>query len=324
MPAATTDPRPAPPTAHQRHEHLFEGARDPVAAPAQILEPAFGHQLAARDDPGVGAQPLDDIEHVRGQEHRRVARAHEPAQELAQAAGRHGVHALEGLVQEQQARPMDERTGQRQLLAHAVRVTRHQLARVLGKLHRRQQLAPAVGGVRARQAVHAADEAQVLLAGQPFEQVQTVGNDADAAFDRDRIADDVVAQHQRAPLRWRQQPGEDVDGGGLARAVGAEEPEERAFGHAQRQRIDGDLIAEATGQPLGHDGGRGVGHGVEIVRGAPAGRKRQARHRQPRYACRSGGSSNGMSRQRRASSSQGISSAGLRPTIDRTKSCGNM
>src|SRR6185369_16296733 len=68
------------------------------------------------------------------------------------------------------------------------------------------------------------------------------------ALDLEGLADDVVAQHQRPARAGRQQPGEDVDGGRFASAVGTQEAEEGALGYAQGQVIHGHLWAEAAGQ----------------------------------------------------------------------------
>ena len=143
----------SPPTSPTNSCSRLRGC--PCSSICRSASRPFGHQLAAGDDAHVAAQPLDDLQHVRGQEHGGVAAADHAAQQLAQAARRHRVHALERLVQEQQARVVDQGAGQRQLLAHAVRVTGHQLARVRPQLHRLQQVAAAAGDLVRRQTVDA-------------------------------------------------------------------------------------------------------------------------------------------------------------------------
>ena len=87
---------------------------------------------------------------------------------------------------------------ERELLAHAMRVAQHLLAPLVIEAHRREQF----GGARARdggaQPLRLAHEAQVLLAGQPLEQVQALGHHPDAALDLERRAHHVEAGDARA------------------------------------------------------------------------------------------------------------------------------
>ena len=88
---------------------------------------ALRDQMSLVDHTQVVAQPLHDLQDVRGQEHGAAA-AHELGQEVLDLARRDGIDALERLVEEEQPRCRQQRHGQCQLLAHAVGVVGHQIA----------------------------------------------------------------------------------------------------------------------------------------------------------------------------------------------------
>ena len=198
----------------------------------------------------------------------------ELSQQFADLAGRDRVDAFEGFVEEQHARLVDERAGERELLAHAVRVTADRLRSRRREIHRGKQFASTFTGDRSIEAHDLTDEAQVLLAGQALEQVQAVRHDADAALDLEVLRRDIEAQHLCAAARWREQASEDIDGGRFAGAVGPEESVERAFRHAKREPVDRDLRAERTRELMGLNGI--TGHSVISSKGT--GRAQVIRH----------------------------------------------
>jgi hypothetical protein len=115
--------------------------------------------------------------------------------------------------------------------------------------------------------VEAPDHLQVLEAGQVLVDRRVLPGQADAGPQGGRLADDVVAGHARAAAVGRQEGGEDAHRRGLARPVGAEQPQHAALGDREvdpAQRLD---LAVRLVQALGLDrqagGGapRGCGRG---------------------------------------------------------------
>ena len=78
----------------------------------------------------------------------------------------------------------------------------------------------------------------------------------------------VNALHGGVAASERQQPGEHLDDGGFAAAVGAEKAEDFALFDAEAHVVHGGEIAEAPDQMLRGDGGlgRSVGHGLAVRR----------------------------------------------------------
>ena len=72
-------------------------------------------------------------------------RGGQAAQEVGHHAAGHGVDAVQRLVEEEHRRPVDERAGEGQLLAHALRVVDDQLAALVGE-RAGTRAAPRCGG----------------------------------------------------------------------------------------------------------------------------------------------------------------------------------
>ena len=66
-----------------------------------------------------------------------------------------------------------------------------------------------------------------------------------------RLLHDVEPAHGGATAFERQQRGQDPDGRGLARAVGAEQADELALGHLEVDAGERGEVAEALDEPLG-------------------------------------------------------------------------
>ena len=71
------------------------------------------------------------------------------------------------------------------------------------------------------------------------------------------LADDVAAGHPGVAGGRLHDRGQQPHGGGLARAVGPDQAEDLALGHAQRQPVHGGHVAERLGQAIGADGVHG-------------------------------------------------------------------
>ncbi len=120
-----------------------------------------------------------------------------------------------------------------------------------------EQLGAAFAHRVARQLIHAADEREEFARRQVVEQREVFRHHADVAFHFQRparIAYVLVEDAHRAAPRG-EQAGEHFDGGGFARAVGAEETIKAAGLDAEVQFIDGAELPEITRQVGGFDGG---------------------------------------------------------------------
>src|SRR5207248_663508 len=94
----------------------------------------------------------------------------------------------------------------------------------------RQKLAdPAANGL-ARQQIHAAYEGQILAARQIIEECQVFRNDADLPLDFERLMgiEHVLTEDADVAASRGQEAGQHFDRRGLARAVRAKKPIERA------------------------------------------------------------------------------------------------
>src|SRR5204862_742301 len=106
----------------------------------------------------------------------------------------------------------------------------------------------------AAQAVHPAEEADVLVHGQVLVERETLRHVADAALDAFRIAPHVGAAYDGGARGGPQQSAQHADGGGLAGTVAAEEAEDLAGAHVERHVIDGHEVAEALREIADLDG----------------------------------------------------------------------
>src|SRR5690606_57211 len=81
-------------------------------------------------------------------------------------------------------------------------------------------------------------DCHVGVAGSAF------GKVANQGFDGNRVDADVVPVHLHRSGGGRQESGNDLHGGGLARTVGPEKAKNLALGHAEAQVIDCGKIVE--------------------------------------------------------------------------------
>jgi hypothetical protein len=90
---------------------------------------------------------------------------------------------------------------------------------------------------------------QVLLAGEQVVHRGELAGDADRGPDRVRVPGQVMAGHPDLARVGPDQGGQDVHGGGLAGAVGAEQREDRSLGNLQVDAVQHQLVAERLAQP---------------------------------------------------------------------------
>ncbi len=224
---------------------------------ADLVHRPGGEQPPGGDDGDVVAHPLDQVHDVAGDDDG-AAGSHVAVQDVADVGGGDRVHGFERLVQHQQPGRVDQRRGEGDLLGHAGGVVHHQRSGVGAQVQGGEQFPDACGH---HVLVHAAQQAGVadqLLAGQPVEEPDAVREDAHQLLGLQRLRPDVHAVHERRAEVGPQQPGGHRQRGGLAGAVRADDPVEGTGRNVQADAVDGDLVAEALGEPAQGQGGNGV------------------------------------------------------------------
>src|SRR5262249_11278270 len=116
-------------SADELEKDIFERAVLSTSALAQLGEGALGDEDTLVDDADTGAEALDHL-HNMGAEEDCGAVVGQIAQDGADHAGANRVYALKRLIEEEHLGAVDERGGQRDLLAHAHGVVHHQLVGV--------------------------------------------------------------------------------------------------------------------------------------------------------------------------------------------------
>jgi hypothetical protein len=98
-----------------------------------------------------------------------------------------------------------------------------------------------------------ASREEVLGSGEVLVDRGVLPGEADGAADLVRLGGDVVPADQGGAEVGLEQRREDADGGGLTRAVRAEDTEDGAGGNGEIDPVEGLGGAEALPEPLGLD-----------------------------------------------------------------------
>src|SRR5215207_8871484 len=96
---------------------VFARLRAQAYPAPQLFERPRRHEPSLRDYRDVGAEPLDYLQHVRREEDGQAARG-QSREQVLERPRRYRVHALEGLVEEQNLGAVYERARERELLLH--------------------------------------------------------------------------------------------------------------------------------------------------------------------------------------------------------------
>ena len=188
-----------------------------------------------------------------------------PRQELDQVldlAAADRVQAGGRFIQDHQVRVVDQGLGQTDAARHAFRELAHRPVAGRGKADHFEQLIRAALALLAGDAEKRAEEIQRFPRREVAIQVRFLGQVADPAVDRHvprRLAEDF-----ETPARRIEQPQEQLDGGGLAGAVRAQQAKDFPAADGQIQAVDGPgfgpppEILENLDQPLGVDDQAGV------------------------------------------------------------------
>jgi hypothetical protein len=206
---------------------------------------------AIDDDDGVG-QTVGFFEVLGRQHHRRPIVADGPDL-FPQRAATAGIEAGRGLVQEDGRWVRDEGGHEVEPSPLPAGQRLRRPARVVGHVEALEQLFDPCPALRSGQVVEPSEKVQVLPRAELVVEGGTLPGQADAASDHPGVGADVEAGHARTAAICRQQGREQLDGRGLARAVGTEQPEDRSGSDREAQSIDRDRFAEALAQAVGHD-----------------------------------------------------------------------
>jgi hypothetical protein len=194
------------------------------------------------------------------------------------------VEAGGRLVEEQKLGVAGERAGELDALAHREGQAPGRPKSECREVHERHQLLGALRdapllGLRPRQAQGVGDEAgrgaavaadlDVVEHAHAVEQGDVLEGAADAELGDDmaRPVEDGAALEQDVTLVGHVEPGEAVEKGGLAGAVGADQPGDAAGRHVEGDAIEGDDAAEAhrhIAYAQQRAGGAGLGRGAHL------------------------------------------------------------
>ena len=183
------------------------------------------------------------------------------AHEVAEAVPRGGVEARAGLVEEEDLGVVREAAREGEALAQASGEGACALAAALDERDVLEDGLRAVRDGGAGHAVEAREEAEVLFHGQLGVRALALGDEADDAAEARFVAGDAEARDLGRAARGAEDAGEDVEEGGLARAVGAQEGDDLAGGHVQRDALERVPLAVVAREVPGaeHSAGKRVG-----------------------------------------------------------------
>jgi hypothetical protein len=159
------------------------------------------------------------------------------------------------LVEEYHRRALYQRGGHVEAAAHPAGVGPHRPVGGAGELEALQQFVGPLPRLAAGQLREAPGQPEVLTAGQVGIDRRILAGEADPVADAVGVADHVVAEDLRVPAVGWEDGCQDPDRGGLAGAVGPEQPEHGTGRHLEVDAVEGDHVAEALDQSLYEDCG---------------------------------------------------------------------
>ena len=230
----------------------------------QLVRAAGRHDRATLDDGQLAGEPVGLLQVVRGQQDGEAFARGQPRDLIPHRGARLRVQARGRLVEEQHLRPVDQPHGHVEPALHAAGVGPDHPARGAGQVEPLQQLAGPPVQPPAAQALDAAGQQQVLPAGGGRVGPGSLGDHADGAAHGSGLGAHVETGHAGRPGIGLRQGSEDLDGGGLAGPVGAEQPEDRALLNREAEPVESaDFLGVGLDEIAGLDGqgscGRGAG-----------------------------------------------------------------
>ncbi len=208
---------------------------------AQFGQRAFRDQPSRGDDADPVGHPFGDFQNMRGHDHG-AAGANPIAEQSLDVAGGHRIEPGQRLVQDDQAGFVHQRSGQRDLLAHALGKSLAALVQMRLQSERDQQALRGRFRCRGIDAPQAGDEFEIFQRRQLVVDHRLVGDPRHHLLGGDRIGERVDAEHRDGSGVGPQQPGHHAQRRGLAGAVGAEQGIEFAGADSEIERIDREAV----------------------------------------------------------------------------------
>ena len=237
--------------------------RQLLALPRELADGSGLHQLAMVENGAVGADLLHVGQLVARDQHRGARRL--TGDNLLDVEGAARVETGGRFVEQQHLGVTDERRRDAHPLGHAVRELGAPLGGRVGEAH----LCQHTGGFGVGGAVVHAHEAGIVgelrcdghLGGEPG----ILGQHRHPAAEGVEVAH-LHAQDAGRTAAGPEDGGEDAEGGGLARAVGAQQAVDGTARYLEREGVHGALVAVELGERVDADGGVGVAHRSRLRR----------------------------------------------------------
>ena len=186
-----------------------------------------------------------------GGQQNRFALLQQQLQALPHQVAGLGVEAGGGLIEQQQARVIDQRTCQTEPALHAPRQLPRLGLRLVGQRGKLQQSRNARQDLGVFHAKVAAIDQQIFCTVEIRVQRVHLADHAQLRLDRQRIARHLAAQGLNRAAIGHRQPQAHTDGGGLASAIGADHAQTLTWGNIKGQVIHHGGGAIALGQMPG-------------------------------------------------------------------------
>ena len=179
-----------------------------------------------------------------------LALARERLDERLETHGGIGVQPVERLVEKDDGRIVQQRSGDHDLAPHAFRVSAEQLVRqrLEAEVEERNELPDALAGRLRRNGVERGDHLQIFQAGERLEHRAGFRHEADDALHLQRVATQVQPTDRRRPFRGLDHPCQHLQRGGFAGAVRPEEADDLSARDLKRQRVNGRLRTKTFGE----------------------------------------------------------------------------
>jgi hypothetical protein len=216
------------PVRHQAALHLFQFAH--------------GHQRSGFDNAHVSANLGHVGQDMRGEEDR-LAHPREFHEQFTDLNAGAWVEAGGRFVENEDLRVVRKRSRQRQPLLHAAREALHPVISTVREVYQFQQIFVDRRALGFGNLVTRAKEVEVLPHGHIVVHAEEVGHVTDGPADAARVFRHRVPGHVGLAARGRHERGKDAHGCRLARAVGADEAEDRPGFYSQRQVMHGRQLA---------------------------------------------------------------------------------
>ncbi len=222
---------------------MSSSQRSVACCDAQRLAGAGRADATVGDDHEVVAEPLDDVELVRREQHGRTG-CRDIRQHALHRLDGHRVEARERLVEHEHLGAVHEGGGDLRALLVAEREALDRVVRALAEAEALEQLERVAPGRRGRPAVQAGEVHGLLEQAHLRVQAALLGHVAEAAAVG--VGERGAAEGHRAAV-GREHAEDDPHRGGLAGAVAADESGEAAVADGEAHRIEGEALAVALG-----------------------------------------------------------------------------